>query len=173
MKKIFVLIFIVIILAVPAVFGIKRIRQSKQEKPNIINNFKSEATLNIEDKVYGGKFSHSDDFTELVVQDPSNISGLKIVWEGENQRIYLDDVKKESNKFLLPEDSFLNLTIKIINQIPSIELAEVSNDGKYATFEGTVEKHKFTLNCDDNGYIKEINIPCKNSKITFEYEIQN
>ena len=170
MKKIFVLIFIVILVAVPTFFGVKKLRQSKQVKTSIINNFKSEATINIEDKVYGGKFSHSDDFTELVIQDPSNISGVKIIWEGDNQQILLDNVKKESKKFILPEDSFLNLVVKIINQISSIELVEISNDGKYSTFEGTIEKHKFTLNCDDEGHIKEMSVPCKNSRITFEYE---
>lgn len=173
MKKIFVLIFVVTLVSIPTFFGIKRLKQNKQIKPNIVVNFKSETIVNIEDKVYGGIFSHSDDFTEFLIQDPSNIGGVKIAWEGENQQIYFDGVKKDSKKFIIPEDSFLNLVVKILSQIPSIELVETSNDGKYTTLEGAIEKHKFTFNCDDDGYIKEINIPCKNSSITFEYETQN
>lgn len=170
MKKIFVLIFIVVLVAITALFGIKTIKKNKQIKTDIITNFKSEVIINVEDKVYGGNFFHSDNLAELVIQDPSNIDGMKITWEGKNQQICFDNVKRESKKFIVLEDSFLNLVVKIIDQISSLELTRTSSDGKYTTVEGNLENHKFTLNYDDNGYIKEINITCKNSRITFEYE---
>ena len=170
MKKIFVLIFIVLLVLVGLFFGIKKFYGNKATDIQFVNKFKSESIMNIGEKVYGCELFHTDSLTEITLQDPKTVEGIKITWENGNQKVSLDGIQKETNYFMIPEDSFLNLVVKILNSINSLELTKLSNDGKYSTFKGKIDKHEFEFTADDNGYIKELSIPLKKSKISFEYK---
>ena len=168
MKKIFILILILVAISLGVFFITKSIHK-KDNSINFISNFNSESIINIEDKVYGCEIIRNGISTEITFQDPPSVNGMKMTWENGKQKISFKNLEKNFNQLVIPENSFLNLVVKILDSIQSISLSTVNSDGKYTTFKGKIDNDEFEFISDDNYYLQEIKIPSKDSKISFNY----
>ena len=172
LKKIFILILILITILSGTFFVIKLVHKNN-DSINFVSNFKAESIINIEDKVYGCEISRNDNSTEIVFQDPPSVNGMKIKWENGKQKISFKDLEKNFNQLVVPQNSFLNLLVKILDSIQLIPLSTINSDGKYTTFKGKVDSTEFEFTSDNNHYLQELKIPSKKSKINFNYKDDN
>lgn len=167
MKKIKIFILLTIVLGVCLFFGIKKFIKPKDEKQSLNTEFASNAIINVGKKNYECEFSRNSGNTKLLVKKPENISGLTLEWHDGKQKVSLANLQKEFDANFLPKDSFLNLIVKILDNLPNLNLTMSKDEGGYKTFSGKIEDQDFELSTEDSK-ILEIYSKSKDARISFE-----
>lgn len=169
MKKIKIIFFVFICILISCfIFFLKKQFFNPKKKSQEFNTeILANSSINIDKHHYDCEFSHSNKNTKIKIKSPKSIEGLCIEWNDGNQKISVEDLSKSFESFAFPENSFLNLVVKILDNISSIDLSEVKDDGRYKIFKGNIENNEFEI-CSEKSKILEIFVKSKDAKINFE-----
>ena len=171
MKKIKLIFFILIsvsLLTGASIFLMKKFfPKNKIFSKTLDTEFSTNSSIDIDKHHYDCEFSHHIGDTKIKIKNPKSIEGLCIEWSNGKQKISMGDLSKNLENLSFPENSFLNLIVKILDSIPSMDLSESKDDGRYQTFIGNLENNEFEV-CAEKSKILEINVKSKNAKISFE-----
>lgn len=167
--KIIFLILIFLLISFGIFFVIKKFLPVKNQNSKLETEFLAEAVINIDKKNYECEFSHFSGTTKINLQKPETVKNLIIEWSDNKQKVIFKDLKKEFDKNLIPQDSFLNLIVKILNNFNEIEINKIKNDGRREIFSGKFENNEFEITAEKTKII-EIYIKSKDAKINFEYK---
>lgn len=160
------IIILLLIIAIPVGFFLfKKFSKNKDISQNLNTEFETNAAINIDKKNYECNFSHHQGKSKINLIKPDTIKDLSIEWIDGNQKISISDLTK--NDIKLQNDSFLNLIIKILDNLQSIQLSKVNDDGRYQIFKGTIENNEFEIT-SEKSKILEIYIKSKNARINFD-----
>lgn len=148
-------------------FVVKKFFFVKNTGAQLTTEFVSEAVINIDKKNYECEFSHFSGTTKINIKKPETVKGLTIEWSNGKQTITFKDLKKEFDKLLNPQNSFLNLIVKILDNLPAITINKIKNDGIREVLTGKIENNEFEVTSEKSKII-EIYIKSKDAKINFE-----
>ena len=165
MKKNRIIIFLLIIAIPIGFFLFKKFSKNKDTSQNLETEFETNAVINIDKKNYECNFLHYQGKSKIDLVKPDSIKDLSIEWFDGKQKISISDLTKDDVK--LQEDSFLNLVIKILDNLKSIQISKINDDGRYQIFKGTIENNEFEITAEKSK-ILEIYIKSKNARISFD-----
>ena len=165
MKKIRIAVFVLAILIPTGFLLFKKFSKHSEKSQSLNTEFSTNSVINIDKRNYECNFSHFSGKTKIDLIKPDSIKGLSIEWADESQKISIDDLTKSGIAF--SEDSFLNLVVKILDNLNSLQISKVKDDGRYQTYSGKVENSEFEIT-SERSKILEIYIKSKNARINFD-----
>ena len=166
MKPIKIIIFLFIFLGIPGFFLCKKFFIKKEVRQDLNSEFSTSSVINIDKRNYECDFSHFSGKTNIKINKPESIKGMSMEWNNGKQKISMDDLTKNYESYVFPENSFINLVIKILDNLSSTGIEKINDDGRYQTFKGFIDKIEFEITHEKSKII-EIFIKSKNAKITF------
>lgn len=154
-------------LAVPGFFLGKKFFRKKEIQENLNSDFSTSSVINIDKRNYECDFSHFSGKTNIKVNKPESIKGMSLEWNNGKQKISMDNVEKNYESYVFPENSFINLLVKILDNLSELKIEQINDDGRYQTYRGSIDNTEFEIT-SEKSKILEIFIKSKNAKITFD-----
>lgn len=167
LKKIKIIVFALIVLGVPGFFLGKKFFRKKEIQQDLNSEFSTSSVINIDKRNYECDFSHFSGKTNITVNKPASIKGMSLEWNNGKQKISIDNIDKNYESYVFPENSFINLIVKILNNLSTLKIEKIDDDGRYQTYKGFIDKIEFEITAEKSK-ILEIFIKSKNAKITFD-----
>lgn len=167
MKKIKIIIFALIVLGIPGFFLGKKFFRKKEIRQDLNSEFSTSSVINIDKRNYECDFSHFSGKTNITLNKPESIKGMSIEWNNGKQKISIDNLEKNYDSCIFPENSFINLIVKILDNLSTIKIEKTNDDGRYQTYKGVIDNTEFEIT-SEKSKILEIFIKSKNAKITFD-----
>lgn len=165
MKKLRLLIFVF------AVATLLSACQSGESRKSIITNFSADFTAKKGDFSAGGSIVECDGETELIFTDPQTVSGLKIVNDGGEIAIEIDDLVSTADEAYLPNENMPQLIHCVATEICDGREILFQKNNKSDTYILETSKGKCTYSVDENGYILSAEINSKNFRIDFRNQL--
>lgn len=167
MKKIKIIIFALLVLGVTGFFLGKKFFRKKEIRQDLNSEFSTTSVINIDKKNYECDFSHFSGKTKVTVNKPISIKGISLEWNNGKQKISIDNLDKNYESYVFPENSFINLIVKILDHLSTLKIEQINDDGRYQTYKGFIDNTEFEITAEKSK-ILEIFIKSKNAKITFD-----
>ena len=167
LKKIKIIVFALIILGIPGFFLGKKFFRKKEIRQDLNSEFSTSSVINIDKRNYECDFSHFSGKTNITINKPESIKGMSIEWNNGKQKISMDNLTKNYDSYVFPENSFINLVVKILDNLSSTKIEKINDDERYQTFKGSIDSTEFEITAEKSK-ILEIFIKSKNAKITFD-----
>jgi len=150
-------------------FGINKFKKNEDKYLKFVMNFNSTAKIKIGEKEYECEVYHTDkNFTKIKILKPKTIEGLTFLWKDGVQTASFKNVSKNFDKLSVPEDSFLNLTVKILDSLKELSLIKLKNEDQNVSYKGKIDKFDFDITFSKDGLLKMIDIPSRQVKIIFD-----
>lgn len=165
MKKLRLLIFVF------AVATLLSACQSGESRKSIITNFSADFTAKKGNFSAGGSIVECDGETELIFTDPQTVSGLKIVNDGGEIAIEIDDLVSTADEAYLPNENMPQLIHCVATEICDGREILFQKNNKSDTYILETSKGKCTYSVDENGYILSAEINSKNFRIDFRNQL--
>lgn len=145
--------------------------QSGESRKSIITNFSADFTAKKGDFSAGGSIVECDGETELIFTDPQTVSGLKIVNDGGEIAIEIDDLVSTADEAYLPNENMPQLIHCVATEICDGREILFQKNNKSDTYILETSKGKCTYSVDENGYILSAEINSKNFRIDFRNQL--
>lgn len=145
--------------------------QSGESRKSIITNFSADFTAKRGDFSAGGSIVECDGETELIFTDPQTVSGLKIVNDGGEIAIEIDDLVSTADEAYLPNENMPQLIHCVATEICDGREILFQKNNKSDTYILETSKGKCTYSVDENGYILSAEINSKNFRIDFRNQL--
>ncbi len=140
---------------------------------NFSNLSDANITVKYDGKVYNGKLCFTPEKVgSIKMTRPEGIKDVVFYWENDKVKISKENLSLESDKPLLPSNSFVTCIVSVLNALKDQKnISEgLKKDGNKYLIRGTCDCGKFEVILGMNNSIEKIKIPEKDLEVIVDIE---